>query len=40
VREEWDESQHAEIEPVAQQLNDLRDAIDRLNERIDALEED
>jgi len=40
TREEWEEPQRAEVEPVAQRPNDLRDAIERLNERIDALEVD
>lgn len=40
MQEEWEEPQPAELEPVAQQLNDLRNAIERIDDRIDALEEE
>ena len=40
MREGWGEPQKAESESVSGQLADLRDAIDRLTERLDALEED
>lgn len=38
TRDEWDEPPRAAPAPSSRQLEDLRDAIERLTERLDALE--
>ncbi|MGM0591208.1 MAG: hypothetical protein ACQETI_06170 [Halobacteriota archaeon] len=39
TREEWDQPPQTETDSISRQLESLHDAIERLNRRIDALEE-
>ena len=38
TRDEWDEPRYPDVEPISEKLEGLREAIDRLTDRVEALE--